>query len=722
MDLDIDLSHLAHTCSCVQARWRCPGAAPLGIPLRTPSGGGGGGAPVSPGGLGGAALLRAGVRARPSGTPRPRSEAAPAAGAAPSTTPPSTPPSELKARLARELERERKLSNRRRTDLGAARKAQEEERALEAQLSKLAETAPTLADAELGNGGRTPQGHAKRPPPLSLAVDSPTEPVVEGTPTPRGGGAASPRWQEVQRQQQDMQLQLQQLKLGRPRAAVQAGPRSGRCMMAVKCTIILVFVLAGVIAVASDLKLDGLASSEASDLPNGDCKGEWSRCSFACDRTWIEVRPRSGSGTPCPSEPPCAAGWGDCTQSFEWRATTAFSACTATCGPREPVTRKVTCVEVTAVGQSLALDDACVADENPGDTRFCQSGGIGESCDDSDDETTGDICHTALADSCAGKVILASSVSFDIAIDDTELSALSIGTTAGDTDRHPIAADAKASLAATLSSAGMTVSAADITILSIAAGSLVIEYSVEVLPSLATPQLRAASAAAVVNPTTVGLPADAMALTVATAAGVTIQASSAVHADFKSYSWVLRSACPAGACSLFCNATAIFRGPGGVDEYACLEDGTEVDATLCETAVGSVPDTTFECCEHADLDTCDDDGLDVSSSGMVLNRDGSIGVNGSTLVIQSFIGGTVMKSNQQTTIQSVSAFDVTAGTSASVAGVDTTVAGSTSLALTSAVTTLDSTAGALTLTSSAVLQLYRSLQSTRLSHDLRRWR
>ena len=81
-------------------------------------------------------------------------------------------------------------------------------------------------------------------------------------------------------------------------------------------------------------------------------------------------------------------------------------------------------------------------------------------------------------------------------------------------NESPVATSAKQTLQPILSAAGMECTVDDITILSISAGSLIIDYKVEVPAAVATPQIRQTATAAVADPASVGLPADAAAITV----------------------------------------------------------------------------------------------------------------------------------------------------------------------------------------------------------------
>ena len=134
---------------------------------------------------------------------------------------------------------------------------------------------------------------------------------------------------------------------------------------------------------------------------------------------------------------------------------------------------------------------------------------------------------------------------------------------------------------------GMTCTTSDIDIKAINAGSVIIDYTVTVPPSLATPALRQAAVAAVEDPTTVGGQADAMQVTIGgeTAEGATAMA-------FMAYAWIKTEApCPS-TCGQAASTPA--------DTYACQEDGLPVADVFCETYVGPAPTSTTSCAVTAD--------------------------------------------------------------------------------------------------------------------------
>ena len=237
-------------------------------------------------------------------------------------------------------------------------------------------------------------------------------------------------------------------------------------------------------------------------------------------------------------------------------------------------------------------------------TSMCAGKPVGTLCDDSNIETTGDNCQGAPGWSCIGEVALVSSVTFNIAIDEVDLAALDIGDGPDVIDNHPIASSAKQALARTLSAAGMQCVPSDLTVLSINAGSLVIDYVVRVLPMFATPNVRADAVAAIADPASVGLVDSAMAIVVETADGSEILGSGATTDTFTSYSWSLSNVCP--QCSTRCGMAAKYRPGEGhnIDEYECMEDGRTNLPHICRETIGAPPQSYLECCPATP--PCDD--------------------------------------------------------------------------------------------------------------------
>ena len=263
----------------------------------------------------------------------------------------------------------------------------------------------------------------------------------------------------------------------------------------------------------------------------------------------------------------------------------AWPHCSLECGPRAPVTRTVTCTI-----NDEPTDEASCTEVKPATSLDCATQVAGLPCDDSDDQTMEDICETELAGSCAGKVSLVAAVTYDIAFDATDVAAAVDENF--NVNESPIAVAVKGKLATTLSASGMSCVEEDITIISIAAGSLVIDYVVRVAAAVATPAIKAAAVAAVADPTTVGLPAQMMAIQIDNAAGESVFASGAVQEAFKSYAFVVSGTCPVTPCRVLCGAAALTAD----DVYTCAEDGAPANMTLCVASLGLVPTTATLCC------------------------------------------------------------------------------------------------------------------------------
>ena len=227
---------------------------------------------------------------------------------------------------------------------------------------------------------------------------------------------------------------------------------------------------------------------------------------------------------------------------------------------------------------------------------------------------------------CQGKVSLVAEVRMDIAIDGASLAAIT--DDAVDVDESPIATTFKAALQPILTAAGMECTEDDITILSIVAGSLVIDYKVEVPAESATPEIKDQAVAAVANPALVNLDPDAMAITVEDPiTGDTIVASGAQQEPFKSFSYArLAGSCDAEelctgeltdgmcACSTACGQAAT----RAADIFTCLEEDperwigqNEVQLLRCFASLGPAPATSTLCCEGTvaceSIDDCDGD-------------------------------------------------------------------------------------------------------------------
>eukprot|EP01043_Picozoa_sp_COSAG02_P053247 COSAG02_NODE_5853_length_3988_cov_2.188995_2_plen_695_part_00 len=257
------------------------------------------------------------------------------------------------------------------------------------------------------------------------------------------------------------------------------------------------------------------------------------------------------------------------------------------------MTRSVTCT----VNDLAATDDRC-AGVKPMVSRACETQAVGAACDDGDEQTMGDVCMSELADSCVGRVNLVAAMTYDVAIDASDVASMVDENYA--VDESPIATVLKEKLATTLSAASMSCTVQDITILSIVAGSLVIDYVVRVPAALATPAIKAAASAAVADPTTVGLPHAVMTIELSNTDGDTVIATGAVQETFRSYAFVGSRACPTTPCPVLCGAPALIVE----DIYSCVEDKVPTNMSLCVASLGPVPTSSTLCC--AATDSCRD--------------------------------------------------------------------------------------------------------------------
>jgi hypothetical protein len=248
-----------------------------------------------------------------------------------------------------------------------------------------------------------------------------------------------------------------------------------------------------------------------------------------------------------------------------------------------------------------AQSEASCGGDKPAEEAACMVIEEGEACDDGDDSTMGDVCSAT--ETCAGKVQLASAATLDIDIE--ALSEDAIPNTAGMSveaavaaiDASPVAVAFKPPLAA-----GLAVDPSAVTITSIGAGSIEVEFVVAVpVHDAAATQTAATSATS----PTVRIPASA------SASGVPVDATAAVAA-LKSYAYVKQpreSVCSAEECSNTCGSPL----ETALDVYACKEDGITVALALCASALGQVPVTETVCCLAADPVTCEETGRAATS-------------------------------------------------------------------------------------------------------------
>ena len=167
---------------------------------------------------------------------------------------------------------------------------------------------------------------------------------------------------------------------------------------------------------------------------------------------------------------------------FLWEAP-AFQVCPEICGARSVPSRLVKCVKVMIFANGAVeredevLEDgaatSCDAAAQPDATRECETLPIGTACDDTNADTSNDVC-TAVAgaeDVCQGLVALVSALTFDLPVESLELPDES--ASAEEIDGSEIATDIKRSLLPVLEeSFGTRLTEDSITVLSIQAGSL----------------------------------------------------------------------------------------------------------------------------------------------------------------------------------------------------------------------------------------------------------
>jgi hypothetical protein len=237
-----------------------------------------------------------------------------------------------------------------------------------------------------------------------------------------------------------------------------------------------------------------------------------------------------------------------------------------------------------------------------------------------------------MADSeCRGHVALVSEVAFAMPADNLDLP--SAEATPDEVNISPIAVSIKSSLVGVLrASLGPAVTADSVTILSIRAGSLVVDYRVDVPLEAATEENQARAVAAVSDPTTVGLPATAMDVTVLDAKGDEVVAAGAVQQAFRTFSYTQASTCPAGmqpgVDSSDCSSACDFEGLVAPDVWTCNEDGAPVAPLACVAAgLGEAPSTDVQCCPPAEEASCRGSDEEAAGWGACLeNLDGTDGI------------------------------------------------------------------------------------------------
>jgi hypothetical protein len=222
----------------------------------------------------------------------------------------------------------------------------------------------------------------------------------------------------------------------------------------------------------------------------------------------------------------------------------------------------------------------------PANTAECPPVLDGSPCDDGNPETNNDVCDGS---SCAGKIALVSQLSFDIAVEIAE----------GSDEFIQVEQSIKTALAATLAGAGLQCSADDITIIGLYAGSLVVDYRVEVPAAVVTPEIKTNAVDAIADPT------SPMAnIVIMDASGVEVPTGAPSVLPFKTYAWKKQDApCPVtNSCGV--ESTSV------MDTYICLENAglglSTVPDAACVVSLGRKPETWTLCSGTPDCPTCND--------------------------------------------------------------------------------------------------------------------
>ena len=299
------------------------------------------------------------------------------------------------------------------------------------------------------------------------------------------------------------------------------------------------------------------------------------------------------------------------TVEYTWEAT-PWTTCAFGCGTRAASARTVTCTSLTiySTGAVVRADEdlevdattECTGDE-PAATQACATLAAGTPCDDSNPETTADQCTTAeAAGVCEGKQVLVSALTFDMDIATIDVSDIPVGATTEQITESAAGQALSTSIKASLT--GSFGSDIVVTILSITAGSLVVDYKVDVPATAVVDQAHKDAAASAISA------AADIALPAATGGG-TVAASAPIVEPFKLYAYVRTAgSCPAATCSAACG----YEGLTAADVYACQEDGVSVAAASCVGAgIGAALTTATECCPAADADTCEQSAAEVTA-------------------------------------------------------------------------------------------------------------
>lgn len=286
---------------------------------------------------------------------------------------------------------------------------------------------------------------------------------------------------------------------------------------------------------------------------------------------------------------------------YDWQAS-AFSQCEQTCGLRADSTRDVKCVGTTFQGFTFDAEvGQCQEADKPSTTQTCAPVLEGGSCDDGIAKTMNDVCN---ADGvCQGKVQLKAEASLPINLSDLSQGALNtIGGTEEELNASPLAASVKSSLATSLD-----VAEDSITIKSIVAGSVVIDYRIA-LPIEESDAAREASVAAASG---VGVEITIPAAASATGSAEVVMAE---VSPLVSYAWVEGSPVCSDTCGLAHQTGQIVPITCWVDDVAFVSPPDVCyDSTNSNFNQASKP-----CCwaswdgfcdrEHPDRETCEADG------------------------------------------------------------------------------------------------------------------
>jgi hypothetical protein len=265
--------------------------------------------------------------------------------------------------------------------------------------------------------------------------------------------------------------------------------------------------------------------------------------------------------------------------------------CATECGANPDRTRQVTCIQFSSYAggdrvRAVADDEARCTEPRPEDTSPCDTYAVGATCVDGNDETMDDVCIAGGV--CQGKVQLVSAATFPL-----DITTLVVPKTTGmlaeaaeaELNASPVAVAVKSGIATSL---GVAVDA--ITIKSIAAGSVVVEYVV----ALPASEVDAAKDASETAAPTVTIPAAA------STSGVALATVTGDVTALTSYAYVRVSMCEHDEnCSNVCGSNATT----AADQYTCLENGLEIAGTTC-ASLGPVPATVTECCPAAEPATC----------------------------------------------------------------------------------------------------------------------